>query len=193
MSGRDEASVLVVEDERHLADLFAGWLGERYAVETAYDGYQALEALDPAHDVVLLDRRMPGLSGDEVLKAMGDRGLECKVAMVTAVEPDFDILDMGFDDYLVKPVSYQEMRGTVDRLLRRRDYDEQLDEYAELVSKRAALAAEKNRAQLEMSEEFARLEARVDQLGDRVDRMVEGFEESDFTALLHDLPAGGRC
>jgi len=100
--------VLVVEDEPDLADLYAAWLGDEYRVRTAYGGQEALDELDEADDevdAILLDRRMPGLSGDEVLAAVRERGIDCRVAMVTAVEPDFDILKMGFDDYLVKPVT----------------------------------------------------------------------------------------
>lgn len=51
-------TVLIVEDEQALADLYADRLGEAYVVETAYDGREALEQLDEGIDVVLLDRRM---------------------------------------------------------------------------------------------------------------------------------------
>ena len=190
MSETAAPTVLVVEDERHLADLFAGWLEEHYPVRKAYDGDEAIEAIDDAVDVVLLDRRMPGLSGDEVLETIRERGIDCKVAMVTAVEPDFDILEMGFDDYLVKPVSFQEIVDTVERLAARRTYDEQLDEYARLLSKRVSLESEKSRRQLAVSEEFAELESRIDDLGTNVDQMVEGFDDDDVAAVMHDLPSG---
>ena len=110
--------VLVVEDEPDLADLYAAWLGDEYRVRTAYGGREALDELDEADEVdaILLDRRMPGLSGDEVLTAVRDRGIDCRVAMVTAVEPDFDILEMGFDDYLVKPVSKDDLLGVVETM-----------------------------------------------------------------------------
>lgn len=186
----DTPTVLVVEDERHLADLFAGWLEEHYPVRTAYDGEEAIDAIDDSVDVVLLDRRMPGLSGDEVLQAVVERGVDCKVAMVTAVEPDFDILEMGFDDYVLKPVSYQELVDTVERLVTRRTYDEQLDEYARLLSKRVALETEKSRHQLEVSAEFAELESRIDHLGANVDQMVQGFDDDDVVAVMRDLPSG---
>ena len=81
--------VLVVEDEPDLADLYATWLKIDYSVRTAYGGEEAVEQLDDEIDVVLLDRRMPGLSGDEVLTKIRERGIDCYVSMVTAVEPDF--------------------------------------------------------------------------------------------------------
>ena len=182
--------VLIVDDERHLADLHARWLDEVYRVRVAYHGDEAIEALDHTVEVVLLDRRMPGLSGDEVLEVVRRRGYNCRVAMVTAVEPDFDILDMGFDDYLVKPVSFDGLKATVDRLLTRNSYDEQVDEYARLLSKKAALETEKNRRQLEESNAFAELESRIERLGSNVDSMVRSFDEEDVVAVLRDLPAG---
>jgi len=59
--------------------------------------------IDETVDVVLLDRMMPGMSGQEVLAAIRERGLDCRVAMVTAVDADFDVIEMGFDEYLGKP------------------------------------------------------------------------------------------
>jgi len=64
--------VLIVDDEPDLADLYASWLPEQYAVVTAYDGRGALDALDGSVNVVLLDRRMPGMSGDEVVDVSVD-------------------------------------------------------------------------------------------------------------------------
>ncbi len=84
-----------------------------YDVRRAYEGHEALELLDGEVNIVLLDRRMPGLSGDEVLSELRRRELHSRVVMVTAVKPDFDIIDMGFDDYLVKPVSKDDLFTTV--------------------------------------------------------------------------------
>ena len=119
----EDPLVLVVEDEPDLADLYATWLSESYRVRTAYGGHEAIEKLGSEVDVMLLDRRMPDLPGDEVLEVVRDRGLDCRVAMVTAVEPDFDIVAMGFDDYLVKPVSREDLQETVSNLVVRNEYD----------------------------------------------------------------------
>ena len=190
MNASSAPKVLIVDDERNLADLHARWLEDVYRVGVAYHGDEAIDALDHSVEVVLLDRRMPGLSGDEVLEVVRERGYGCRVAMVTAVEPDFDILDMGFDDYLLKPVSFDELKATVDRLLTRNSYDEQVDEYARLLSKKATLETEKNRRQLEESRAFAELESRIERLGSNVDNMVRSFDEDDVVAVLRDLPAG---
>lgn len=183
--------VLVVEDEPDLADLYAAWLGDEYRVRTAYGGNEALDVLDEVGDDVdamLLDRRMPGLSGDEVLDAVTERGIDCRVAMVTAVEPDFDILEMGFDDYLVKPVTSDTLRDTVDTLLTRGDYDAGVQDLFSLTSKKAMLEAEKSPSELADNEEYQELTARIDELRDDVDRSLEAVtEDDDFDELFREF------
>ncbi|ELY38588.1 HalX domain-containing protein [Natronorubrum tibetense] len=181
-------SVLIVEDEPDLADLYAAWLGESCEIETAYDGETALNAIDDCIDIVLLDRRMPGLSGDRILTTIRDRGLDCRVAMVTAVEPDFDIIGMGFDDYLVKPVSKDELRRIVEQLQLRSSYDEQLQEFFALASKKALLDAEKTDAELKSSQEYARLQDRLAVLRVEVNEtMSELLKQDGYRQLCRDL------
>ena len=186
--------VLVVEDEPDLADLYAAWLGDEYRVRTAYGGQEALDELDEADDAVdaiLLDRRMPGLSGDEVLSAVRERGIDCRVAMVTAVEPDFDILKMGFDDYLVKPVTSDTLRETVEGLLRRGEYDTEMQELFSLTSKKAMLETEKSATELSDHEEYQRLTDRIGELRSRADQSLEAVTEDDddFEKLFQEFDA----
>ncbi len=180
--------MLIVEDEPDLADLYAAWLDEHCAVRVAYDGEAALEQIDPDVDIVLLDRRMPGLSGDEVLDTIRERSLDSRVAMVTAVEPDFDIVEMGFDDYLVKPVSGDELLDIVDQLLLRSTYDEQVQELFALASKKALLRSQKTEAELRASEEYARLEDRVAVLRAQIDDTVAELVDQDaYEQVCQDL------
>jgi DNA-binding response OmpR family regulator len=187
----DQPLVLIVEDEPDLADLYATWLKDEYRVRVAYGGREALEALDDAVDVVLLDRRMPDLSGDEALTEIRDRGFDCRVAMVTAVEPDFDIVAMGFDDYLVKPVSKDALDRTVSNLLLRNSYDDGMKELFSLASKKALLESEKDAMSLEESEEYQRLTERLAELRDELDETLQRFdEERDIAAVYRDIGAG---
>jgi DNA-binding response OmpR family regulator len=184
----DDPVVLVVDDEPELAELFAVWLEEEWTVRVANDGEEAIDEMDGDVAVVLLDRRMPGTSGDEVLDAIREEGYDCRVVMVTAIDPDFDIIEMGFDDYLVKPVSREEIRTTVDRIHRRNEYDEIMREYYSLASKRAVLRTEKPRCELEDNEEFQRLESRLNSLREAVDETIEGLRtHEDFAAAFRDL------
>ncbi|MFC4544651.1 response regulator transcription factor [Halosolutus amylolyticus] len=184
----EHPSVLIVEDEPDLANLYAAWLDEGYDVSTAYDGTEALESIEETVDIVLLDRRMPGLSGDTVLDTIRERDLDCRVAMVTAVEPDFDIIGMGFDDYLVKPVSKDELHSIIDRLLLRSSYDEQLQTLFALASKKALLDAQKTEAERKTSQEYAELEDRLAVLKANVAETMEELLESDsYRRLCQDI------
>jgi len=113
------ATILVVEDEPDIADIYADSLRDDYDVVIASSGHRVLEPLDESIDVVLLDRRIPDIHWADILERIRGRDLSCRVAIVTAVEPQFDSLDMGFEDYLVKPVSVESLHAMVARLVAR--------------------------------------------------------------------------
>ncbi|MFB6197897.1 MAG: response regulator [Halobacteriaceae archaeon] len=182
-----ESTVLVVDDEKSLADLYAEWLASEYTVRTAYDGKEALDVIDDDVDVILLDRRMPDLSGDEVLTEIRNQGFECRVAMVTAVEPDFDVLEMEFDAYLTKPVSRDELFEIVDRLLAQATYEQDIQRYFALLSKRTALENEKPPEELEYSEEYAELLDELSRTEAELDTTLDEFNEGDFKSLFDTL------
>jgi DNA-binding response OmpR family regulator len=180
--------VLIVEDEPDVAETYRLWLEDTYTVRVAGNGEVGIDALDESVAVVLLDRMMPGLSGDEVLEQIREQGLDCRVAMVTAVEPDFDILEMGFDAYLSKPVKSDQIRDTVENLLERSEYDSLLQEYYSLVEKQATLEATKTSVELEDSDEYDDLTARIDDLRDELSEMLGGIEDDDdFIVTVREL------
>ncbi|MFJ8577280.1 response regulator transcription factor [Micromonospora sp. NPDC093277] len=116
--------VLVVEDETLLADSIAEWLRrESFAVDVAYDGDAALERLGVTdYDVVVLDRDLPVVHGDDVCRAVVDGGGETRVLMLTAAAAVRDRvagLALGADDYLVKPFALVELSARVHALGRR--------------------------------------------------------------------------
>ncbi|PSQ63085.1 MAG: DNA-binding protein [Halobacteriales archaeon SW_8_66_22] len=180
--------VLIVEDEPDVAETYRLWLEDTYTVRVAGNGEVGIDALDESVAVVLLDRMMPGLSGGEVLEQIREQGLDCRVAMVTAVEPDFDILEMGFDAYLSKPVKSDQIRDTVENLLERSEYDSLLQEYYSLVEKQATLEATKTSVELEDSDEYDDLTARIDDLRDELSEMLGGIkDDDDFIVTVREL------
>jgi len=192
MDQSDEATVLVVDDEPDIADAYAAQLRELYTARTAYEGQSALETVDEEVDVVLLDRRMPGLSGDDVLEELRATGIDARIAMVTAVDPDFDIIRMPFDDYLVKPVSRDDLLETVDRLLICARYESQFHRFYSLTNKIATLRANKTRAELEHSEEFEQLRAERETLRDALDETIAAFDDDDFAVMFREMPPPSR-
>jgi len=185
----EQATILVVDDERDIADLYTTWLEMDHEVLTAYNGQEALDSISPDVDIVFLDRQMPDYSGDEVLERVRDRGLDCRVVMVTAVDPGFDILEMAFDDYLTKPVMREDLSEAVESMRERDDYDETLQEYFALTSKKATLEAEKSPSELKDNDEYQRMVERVDELEEEADTAVSGFDD-DYDSLFKEFPSG---
>jgi two-component system, OmpR family, copper resistance phosphate regulon response regulator CusR len=116
--------LLLVEDERKVASFIARALRENsYAVDVAETGEKALElGTDVTYDAILLDVRLPGLSGVEVCRELRQQGIEAPVMMLTArglVEQRVEGLDAGADDYLTKPFVLAELLARVRALVRR--------------------------------------------------------------------------
>jgi DNA-binding response OmpR family regulator len=116
--------VLVVEDHQELAATIAvGLRREGMAVDIVHDGEQALRhtALE-TYDVVVLDRDLPRVTGDEVCKALIAGGSPAKVLMLTAagtIESRVEGLGLGADDYLPKPFAFAELVARIRALARR--------------------------------------------------------------------------
>ncbi len=113
----------MVDDERALVGMVASLLGEEgYEMVTAYDGETALRRhAEESPDLVILDRKLPKLSGDEVCKRI--RASSTTPILMLTGERGADerakLLDLGADDYLEKPFSARELRSRVRALLRR--------------------------------------------------------------------------
>jgi DNA-binding response OmpR family regulator len=179
--------ILVVEDETELADLYSGWLSERYPVRVANDGPEALEEFDEDVEVVLLDRELPGMNGKAVLSMLRDRGAECQVAMVTAVEPEVDVVEMGFDAYVTKPVRDDELFELVDHLLHRRVYDENVRKLFAAISKQIALESKYTQEELDEDPQYQHLLAEIEKLREETADLAEQFDDDNFRTALSSL------
>jgi DNA-binding response OmpR family regulator len=181
------STVLVVEDQERLADLYETWLTREYTVRTAHTAAEAEGLLDAEMDIALLDRRLPDGSGDDVLDMIRDAGIDARVAMVTAVDPDFDILEMGFDDYVVKPVTERDLHDIVEGLLERDQHSDELTRYYALASKRATLESEKSADELDASTEYEELLEEFTDLRSSLRERGNNLDETDYEALFQEL------
>ncbi|MGH2782072.1 MAG: response regulator transcription factor [Thermoleophilaceae bacterium] len=116
--------VLVAEDERRVADAVArGLRREGMAVDVAYDGASALDkARLNGYDVVVLDRDLPVLHGDDVCRTLRDEEQDSRVLMLTAASGTEDLVDglsLGADDYMPKPFAFAELLARLRALARR--------------------------------------------------------------------------
>ena len=116
-------TILIVDDDRAMVGMVAALLGgEGFDLLTAYDGETALRRhAEDAPDLVILDRRLPKLSGDEVCRRI--RAVSATPILMLTGEKGTDeraaLLDLGADDYLEKPFGMRELAARVRALLRR--------------------------------------------------------------------------
>lgn len=185
-SSADPPTVLIVDDDRQLADMYRFQLADEYTVRTAYSGRQATESLDAAVDVMLLDRRMPRHNGTSVLQRVRDSEYDCRVIMTTAVDPTFDIIELPFDDYLCKPVSKETLHKAVEQQLLATEYGETVRTLFRNRSKLALLEAEhaetalaNSTAYQQLKRETAAIRTTAASLADEFDAFESAFDSID--------------
>ncbi len=183
-----EPTVLVVDDEKEVTEMHQNVLADRYTVEIANSGEEALTKADASTDVVLLDRRMPGMSGDEVLIKLREQSIDCRIVMVTAIDPDTDLIEMEFDEYLVKPVTREQLNDTVEQMLARDKLDEQIQRMTSIASKLATLESKLDYNQLENSDEYASLRSEFEGLRREV-TLPEETDDPYAEATMEKLEA----
>ncbi|MFC6865086.1 response regulator [Halomicroarcula sp. GCM10025817] len=170
--GAMDVRTLVVDDEQEVADAYALRLRGFCEVETTYGGESALSIIaESPVDIVLLDRHMPGMSGDDVLAELDERGFYGRVVMVTAVDPGVEVLEMPFDDYLCKPVDREDVRAVVDQQRQILAY-ETLGEFFSVEAKRAVLEAELSAEKRREHEGYAEIAAQAAHLERRTRRLL---------------------
>ena len=118
LQGVPDPLVLVVDDDPRLVSMYEGWLADRFRVLCAYSGEEAIRNATDDVDVVVLDRHMPGLSGDEVLARVRELGVDVGVVMLTAVGFDVDDGEAPFDAYVEKPSERAALVSVVEAVLR---------------------------------------------------------------------------
>ncbi|MCP8938308.1 response regulator transcription factor [Alsobacter sp. SYSU M60028] len=116
--------ILVIEDDAQMADYVAGGLRDLgHSVTVAADGHRGRAlALGEPHDLVVLDRMLPGVDGLDILRAMRAAGVKAPVIFLTTkggIQDRVEGLDAGADDYLVKPFAFSELAARVHALGRR--------------------------------------------------------------------------
>jgi len=186
MNTDSERTILIVDDEESLAELYARYLGDEYETRTALTSGEALVELTADIDLVLLDRRLPGMSGDELLEHINDWETDCQVILVTAVDLDVDIIDMPCEGYLKKPVSRQEMLDAVEQAFLIDKYEDLVFEYYEVRKKYAALDAEFSRNEIDAAQ-FDRLEQRVAEIETEISETVDQFPDDEMSEAFRGL------
>jgi len=177
-------TILVVDDETDLAESYALRLDDRYETKIATSGGEALTKLGPDVDLVLLDRRMPGMAGDDVIKRIDEWELEFQVILVSAIDPGTDIIDVPFDGYLTKSVSTDELLAAVEQAFLKRRYEKLVAEYNAAAETYDVLREAHTQTELDDNEEFAELAARLTELEAEFEETIAELDDSSVTGLL---------
>jgi two-component system, OmpR family, copper resistance phosphate regulon response regulator CusR len=120
----DELHILLVEDEKKIADILRKGLGEQqFHVDVAYDGLIGKKMFDAhAFDLIILDINLPGMNGYELCRYIRSRNEKIPVIMLTALDSTDDKVqgfDAGADDYIIKPFDFKELLVRIKALLKR--------------------------------------------------------------------------
>ncbi len=114
--------ILAVDDEEGVRQSYRIILSQQYNIQLAKGGQEALDFLDKNHvDLILLDLTMPGMTGDEVLRRLGERGNFVPVIVITAsssVSSAVDAMKLGAREYLQKPFDVSALLFSIDRILK---------------------------------------------------------------------------
>lgn len=123
------ATILIAEDNDNIRLLISERLKPFYTILLASDGIEALEVLESKHvDLLLTDVMMPGMDGFELIKEIRQNGFKLPALILTAKQSFNDKrigFSIGTDDYMTKPVNYEELHWRIDALLRRADITNQ--------------------------------------------------------------------
>lgn len=164
--------MLVIEDEDNFRKLYRDWFENDHDLRLATNGEEGLQTFDAAVDVVILDRQMPGLSGDEVAKEIKSRQRQCPIVMVTAIEPEPGIGAMTIDTYLTKPVDWSDIRDAIERVTSTSTYTEEMERAYRLAAKKARLEAELSREILLLNDQYVDLCRKLTEVRARLNRAL---------------------
>jgi DNA-binding HxlR family transcriptional regulator/DNA-binding response OmpR family regulator len=118
VTGTGAPTVLLADDDSRLLELYALWLAADYDVVTATDGREALDSLDESVDIAVLDRSMPGKSGDEIASSIARVGQETPIAVLTSMQVTPADVSLPADRLLRKPITEHELRTAIEELNR---------------------------------------------------------------------------
>lgn len=184
---------MIVESERDVAEQYVEWLRSDYDIHVARSGSEAIAQLDGQIDVVIIDLETSDMSCEDILDEIDDRDVDCRVAMVAEADSGFGGTPVGFDEYLIKPLTGDELRDTVERLVGRMSLDDNLQEYASLVRQKAEVEAEQPPGERETNDEHDDLEDRIESTEQTVDDGLGDLSsDKNFISAVREIDGSER-
>ncbi|ESS08232.1 MAG: response regulator containing CheY-like receiver, AAA-type ATPase, and DNA-binding domain protein [uncultured archaeon A07HN63] len=188
-SQNDEPTVVIVDDEERVAKCYKLFINDRYEAHIATGGQEAVDTLTREVEVILLDRRMPEMHGHEVLDHIHAEDYDCRVIIISALDPDMEVLDYQFSKYLKKPIVKEQLLDTIEQVRMLDRYETLLTEYYQAVEKYSIMQSEFTSATLENNTQFQELEEDISHLRAEIDETLSVFNETTERLLRgEDIP-----
>jgi len=157
-------SVLIVENERMVATVLTDYLPGSYDVRSVQTGKEAIEEYTEDTDLLIVDRKLDGISGDEVAARIKGEHERQLILCVSGVEPDNDICELRYDDYIHKPIEEDELKVRLELLFSRAELDATERTYLSLRSKQIALTGAHGNSATKMTG-YQDCTAQIEELG----------------------------
>ena len=186
--------VLILEDDRELAEEYAEWLGD-CETRIATDAEAAYELLDRDVDVVLLDRGLPDTPSAEVVGGIRTRSGNPQIGLLSGIEADSEVWHLDVDEYVPRPVNREELRATVERLDDRKAVTGAVETYLTLVARKRSLEARRDSAELADDERYreltGELAGRRQQITTLLSQLAESDSEPEQSPGSREIPDAG--
>lgn len=181
--------VVLADDHEQLLTLYETFLGDKYHTKTATNGKEAIEATTPDTEIIFLDRDMPTLNGIETIKKLRQEGVPIPIAMVTAKNPTTDIINIGVDDYIRKPIHQEQLKTVTEALLYRKTLSEEERLLLAKLSKRRAI---KNNTSVSHRHDpdFINLNNHIAEIYSKIPQQAETIVTEDPRANITNLESG---
>lgn len=159
----DSLTVLVVEDDTGLRQLYRRYLDDRHEILTVGNGENAKDrASEVAPDIVLLDRDLPGADGDEVAWTIRAKGIDVPIGMVTATPPDPPVAELPIQDYVSKPLEKNGFDALLERLRAHRTAPPAVSDFFGMLTRRERLDRALDDTELTDSDQIETLHRRIE-------------------------------
>lgn len=186
-SGSDQDTVLIVEDEPSLAELFSHRLEDDYDTTIANHAGDAIAHIDAETDYVFLDRKLPGMSGDKVLEYIVENSFDANVIIVSAISPDQNVIHDVYDEYLVKSVDEGELRDAINRVDMKNRLIELLGKFVRKAETWEAVSSQLNTPESDANVDLAMIEDDLDELAAEFATLSANLSDSKVTDILCEL------
>ena len=188
MEKEEPATVMVVDDEETVAKSYVFFIEDEYDAFLAIGGEAALEKLNDDVDVVLLDRRMPEMHGHEVLQHINEGNYDCRVIIISGMDPDMDIVDYDYDAYHVKPILKEKLLNEINQVLLLDRYETLLEDYHRTVNRYCCLKSELDPLTKDESEPFQQLSDNISETQDEIHEVIEEMNQATRSLLRRTQP-----